>query len=104
VIAIKVALAYLATGGSPMKIFVAGGTGAIGRALLEKLLANGHVLVALTRSPEKAQALVEQGIGPARERWSGSLTALSFQSDLNERNLCVVRQMVESCCFIRDCV
>ena len=38
-----------------MKIFVAGGTGAIGRPLIEELRAKGHVLVALTRSPEKAQ-------------------------------------------------
>jgi 2-alkyl-3-oxoalkanoate reductase len=48
-----------------MKIFVAGGTGAIGRPLIAKLLAKGHALVALTRSPEKARALVEQGIEPA---------------------------------------
>src|SRR5215470_11407862 len=48
-----------------MKIFVAGGTGAIGRPLIAELLAQGHALVALTRSPEKAQALVEQGIEPA---------------------------------------
>ena len=33
-----------------MKIFVAGGTGAIGRPLIAKLLAKGHALVALTRS------------------------------------------------------
>jgi nucleoside-diphosphate-sugar epimerase len=48
-----------------MKIFVAGGTGAIGRPLIAKLLAKGHGLVALTRSPEKAQALVKQGVEPA---------------------------------------
>ena len=48
-----------------MKIFVAGGTGAIGRPLIAELLAKGHVLVALTRSPEKAQTLAEQGIEPA---------------------------------------
>src|SRR5438093_12179040 len=48
-----------------MKIFVAGGTGAIGRPLIAKLLAKGHALVALTRSLEKAQALVQQGIEPA---------------------------------------
>jgi len=40
-----------------MKIFIAGGTGAIGRPLIAKLLAEGHVIVALTHSPEKAQAL-----------------------------------------------
>src|SRR5512135_1922527 len=48
-----------------MKIFVAGGTGAIGRPLIAELRAKGHAVVALTRSPEKAQALVEQGIEPA---------------------------------------
>jgi 2-alkyl-3-oxoalkanoate reductase len=48
-----------------MKIFVAGGTGAIGRPLIAKLLAKRHAVVALTRSPEKAQALVQQGIEPA---------------------------------------
>jgi nucleoside-diphosphate-sugar epimerase len=48
-----------------MKIFVAGGTGAIGRPLIAELLAKGHALVALTRSPEKAQALVRQGVEPA---------------------------------------
>src|SRR5262245_18688418 len=52
-------------GCSHMKIFVAGGTGAIGRPLLAELLAKGHAVAALTRSPEKAQALVEQGIEPA---------------------------------------
>jgi nucleoside-diphosphate-sugar epimerase len=48
-----------------VKILVAGGTGAIGRPLIAELLVKGHVLIALTRSPEKAQALVEQGIEPA---------------------------------------
>ena len=48
-----------------MKIFVAGGTGAIGRPLIAELLSKGHALVALTRSPEKARALAEQGIEPA---------------------------------------
>src|SRR5262245_49621283 len=48
-----------------MKIFIAGGTGAIGRPLVTELLANGHELAARTRSPEKAQAFAEQGIEPA---------------------------------------
>ena len=37
-----------------MKIFVAGGTGAIGRPLIAELLAKGHDLAILTRSSEKA--------------------------------------------------
>jgi nucleoside-diphosphate-sugar epimerase len=48
-----------------MKFFVAGGTGAIGRPLLAALRAKGHALVALTRSPEKAQAFVAHGIETA---------------------------------------
>jgi nucleoside-diphosphate-sugar epimerase len=48
-----------------MKIFIAGGTGAIGRPLIAELVANGHAVVALTRSPEKARDLLEQGIEPA---------------------------------------
>jgi len=48
-----------------MKIFAAGGTGAIGRPLIAELLAKGHAVVVLTRSPENAQALVEQGVEPA---------------------------------------
>lgn len=48
-----------------MKIFVAGGTGAIGRPLLDQLLVRGHNIVALTRSPERAQSLAAQGIESA---------------------------------------
>jgi nucleoside-diphosphate-sugar epimerase len=48
-----------------MKIFVAGGTGVIGRPLIAKLLSKGHELVALTRSPEEAPGLRERGIEPA---------------------------------------
>lgn len=48
-----------------MKFFVAGGTGAIGRPLTAELLAKGHTVVALTRSPEQAPALIEKGIEPA---------------------------------------
>jgi nucleoside-diphosphate-sugar epimerase len=48
-----------------MKVFIAGGTGAIGRPLIAELLARGHAVVALTRSSERAQALATQGIEPA---------------------------------------
>jgi hypothetical protein len=41
------------TGDLEMKILVAGGTGAIGRPLIAKLLAEGHAVVALTRSQER---------------------------------------------------
>ncbi|WP_138499721.1 NAD-dependent epimerase/dehydratase family protein [Nostoc sp. PA-18-2419] len=48
-----------------MKIFVAGATGAIGRPLIAQLLAKEHDVVALTRSPERAKVLAEQGVEPA---------------------------------------
>jgi nucleoside-diphosphate-sugar epimerase len=48
-----------------MKIFVAGGTGAIGRPLIAQLIVKGHSVVALTRSAEKAKAFVDQGLEPA---------------------------------------
>jgi nucleoside-diphosphate-sugar epimerase len=48
-----------------MKFFVAGGTGVIGRPLTAELLARGHTIVTLTRSPDEAPALLERGIEPA---------------------------------------
>jgi nucleoside-diphosphate-sugar epimerase len=44
-----------------MRVFVLGGTGAIGSHAVPALVAAGHTVVALARSPEKAAALVEQG-------------------------------------------
>jgi len=40
-----------------MKVYVAGATGAIGKALVPQLLAHGHEVVGQTRSPEKAEWL-----------------------------------------------
>ncbi|MEH1851176.1 MAG: NAD(P)-dependent oxidoreductase [Nostoc sp.] len=48
-----------------MRIFVAGATGAIGRPLLTQLLAQGHDVIALTRSLDKAGILAEQGVEAA---------------------------------------
>ncbi len=48
-----------------MKVFVAGATGAIGRPLLTQLLSQGHEVIALTRSSEKAQILADQGVESA---------------------------------------
>ncbi len=45
-----------------MKIFVTGGTGAIGKFLLPLLLDKGHEVVALTRSAEKAVSLEDLGV------------------------------------------
>lgn len=45
-----------------MKIFVTGGTGAIGKFLLPQLLDKGHEVVALTRSASKAVSLEDMGV------------------------------------------
>jgi nucleoside-diphosphate-sugar epimerase len=44
-----------------MKVFVAGATGAIGRHLVPLLVADGHEVVAMTRSPDKAESLRGSG-------------------------------------------
>jgi 2-alkyl-3-oxoalkanoate reductase len=45
-----------------MRVFVAGATGVIGRALLPALSAAGHEPIAMTRSSQKADALRARGI------------------------------------------
>lgn len=49
-----------------MKLFVTGGTGAIGRPAVAALTAAGHEVKALARSDEKATALHEAGATPIR--------------------------------------
>jgi nucleoside-diphosphate-sugar epimerase len=44
-----------------MHIFVTGGTGTIGTAVVSELLGNGHTVVALARSESSAQALLSTG-------------------------------------------
>jgi nucleoside-diphosphate-sugar epimerase len=45
----------------PMRVFVAGATGVIGRALVPMLLASGHEVIGLARTPERAAALESLG-------------------------------------------
>ena len=47
-----------------MKVFVAGGTGAIGRHAVRALVRAGHEVTALARSPEKAAVLQREGAVP----------------------------------------
>ena len=47
-----------------MRVFVAGGTGAIGRPLVRQLLVAGHDVTAMTRSEEGAAALRAAGAIP----------------------------------------
>ncbi len=44
-----------------MKIFIAGGSGVLGKRLVTQLVNGGHEVVAMTRSPGKAAALQELG-------------------------------------------
>lgn len=47
-----------------MRVFVAGGTGAVGRRLIPQLAANGHSVVATTRTREKIDGLRALGAEP----------------------------------------
>ncbi len=53
-----------------MKIILSGGTGFIGRALLDRLLGAGHRVVLLTRNPGPARLLLK-GYGEVQQ-WNGS--------------------------------
>jgi nucleoside-diphosphate-sugar epimerase len=50
--------------GDPMKVFVAGATGAIGTELLPQLAAAGHEVIGMTRAPAKTDALRALGARP----------------------------------------
>jgi nucleoside-diphosphate-sugar epimerase len=66
-----------------MQIFVTGGTGTIGSAVVDELLANGHTVVALARSDASAQTLKDAGAEPLRGQISDLdvLRAGAAQSD-----------------------
>ncbi|MGI5222876.1 SDR family oxidoreductase [Nocardia sp. CA-290969] len=49
-----------------MHVFVTGGTGLIGSAVVAELLTNGHTVLALTRSAASAQAVEKAGAEPLR--------------------------------------
>lgn len=48
-----------------MRVFVAGATGAIGLPLVRLLVAAGHTVAGMTRTPEKARLVEELGAEPA---------------------------------------
>ena len=61
-----------------MRVFVTGGTGAIGRPAIRALIALGHSVTALSRSEEKDAELRERGANPVR----GSIYDIAHLTDL----------------------
>jgi nucleoside-diphosphate-sugar epimerase len=51
---------------SLMPVFVTGGTGTIGSAVVAELLSNGHAVLALARSEDSARTLKDAGAEPLR--------------------------------------
>jgi nucleoside-diphosphate-sugar epimerase len=51
---------------SLMHVFVTGGTGTIGSAVVAELLSNGHAVLALARSEDSARTLKDAGAEPLR--------------------------------------
>jgi nucleoside-diphosphate-sugar epimerase len=49
-----------------MRVFVAGGTGVVGKRALLRLVASGHDVTALSRTPEKDALVRSLGVTPAR--------------------------------------
>jgi 2-alkyl-3-oxoalkanoate reductase len=47
-----------------VRVFLAGATGAIGTPLLERLIADGHQVIGMTRSPQKVDVLRAAGAEP----------------------------------------
>ncbi|TQS25410.1 SDR family oxidoreductase [Microbispora sp. KK1-11] len=66
-----------------MHVFVTGGTGTIGSAVVAELLANGHTVLALARSDKSAQALTDAGAQVLRGQLADldALRAGAAQSD-----------------------
>ena len=50
--------------GRSLRVFVAGGSGAIGHALIPKLVSRGYEVTAMTRTPEKAESIRRMGATP----------------------------------------
>src|SRR5919197_5781754 len=48
----------------PMKVFVAGATGALGKQLVPQLVARGHEVVGMTRTPAKQDRVRSLGARP----------------------------------------
>lgn len=69
-----------------MNVLITGGTGLIGRALTQSLLADGHKVWVLTRDPKRASSTLPQGVTAAG--WDGR-TAQGWGELVNEMDAIV---------------
>lgn len=80
-----------------MKIFVAGATGAIGRQLVPMLVANGHEVAGMTRTPSKTDALRAMGARPvvadAFDRAAVADAVASFEPEVIVHELTALRDL-----------
>jgi len=74
-----------------MKVFVAGATGAIGKQLIPQLVAAGHEVTGMTRSPAKADAL--RGLGAKAAVADGLDRAAVREAVLRAEPEAVIHQM-----------
>lgn len=94
-----------------MKVFVTGGTGAIGRYAVPALVAAGHRVSALARCDEKARALKEQGAEPVSvslfdrdalaEAFAGHDAVVNLASALPSTTRFVLRSAWRDCDRVR---
>ena len=74
-----------------MRVFVAGGTGAIGRYLIPALIADGHQVTASTRSAGRSAGLAAAGAVPVvmdgldRDAVLAAVRKPRFESSLAQR-------------------
>ncbi|RYE82130.1 MAG: NAD-dependent epimerase/dehydratase family protein, partial [Myxococcales bacterium] len=76
-----------------MHVFITGGTGFIGSAIIGELLAAGHTVTGLARTPEAAAKLGQAGVTPR----PGELTDLA-----GLREAAAAADAVVHCAFIHD--
>jgi nucleoside-diphosphate-sugar epimerase len=71
-----------------VKVFVTGGTGALGRPTIPALISAGHTVTALARTPAKAAALAGQGATPVEvSLFDRSALAAAFEGHAAVVNL-----------------
>ena len=62
-----------------MRVFVAGATGALGVPVVRLLVADGHEVVGLTRSPSRASIVTKLFDGYSKTRSAAGLRSQGYQ-------------------------